>query len=60
MTEIIVAAEGFSHQQAKGKGILSLLSRAKVQEPIWGVKINDMLYSGDVSSSPWNNQDESL
>jgi orotidine-5'-phosphate decarboxylase len=49
MTEIIVAVEGISHQQAKEKGILSLLSRAKEQKLIWGVKINDMLYSGDVS-----------
>jgi orotidine-5'-phosphate decarboxylase len=49
MTEIIVAVEGISHQQAKEKGILSLLSRAKEQKLIWGVKVNDMLYSGDVS-----------
>lgn len=49
MAEIIVAVEGISHRQVKEKGILSILSRAKEQKLIWGVKINDMLYSGDVS-----------
>ncbi len=49
MVEIIVAVDGISYQQAKEKGILTILSKAREQKLIWGVKINDMLYSGNAS-----------
>ena len=49
MAEIIVAVDGISYQQAKEKGVLALLSKAREQKLIWGVKINDMLYSGNAS-----------
>jgi len=49
MTEIIVAVDGISYQRAKEKGILALLAKTREQKLIWGIKINDMLYSGNVS-----------
>jgi len=49
MGEIIIAVDGISYQQAKEKGVLALLSKAREQKLIWGVKINDMLYSGNAS-----------
>ncbi len=51
MGEIIVAVDGISYQQAKEKGILALLAKAREQKLIWGVKINDMLYSGNASQT---------
>jgi orotidine-5'-phosphate decarboxylase len=49
MVELIVAVDGISYQQAKEKGILVLLAKARERKLIWGVKINDMLYSGHAS-----------
>jgi orotidine-5'-phosphate decarboxylase len=49
MAEIIVAVDGYSYQSAKENGILAQLSKAKERKLIWGIKINDMLYSGDAS-----------
>jgi orotidine-5'-phosphate decarboxylase len=48
MTEIIVAVDGYSYKEAEEKEILSQLSRARASEMIWGIKISDMLYSGNV------------
>jgi orotidine-5'-phosphate decarboxylase len=49
MIKIIVAVDGISYLQAKEKGILSILAKAKEHNLIWGVKINDMLYSEGAS-----------
>lgn len=48
MTEIIVAVDGCAFEEAREKGILDKLSQAHAKGMIWGIKINDMLYSGDV------------
>jgi len=48
MTQIVVAVDGISYQQAKETQILSVLSEACAKSMIWGIKIGDMLYSGDV------------
>lgn len=48
MTEIIVAVDGCAFEEAKEKDILSRLSQVHAKGMIWGVKISDMLYSGDV------------
>lgn len=48
MTRIIVAVDGYPFQEAQDRGILDKLATAHSKEMIWGVKINDMLYSGDV------------
>jgi orotidine-5'-phosphate decarboxylase len=45
--KIIVAVDGLKLEHAKEKGILSALSKARDKGMIWGVKINDMLFSGD-------------
>lgn len=49
MTEIIVAVDGISYQYAQERGILATLAKAKDKGLIWGIKINDMLYSGNVT-----------
>jgi len=49
MTQLIVALDNISHSQAKERGVLSILAEAREAGMIWGVKINDMLYSGDSS-----------
>lgn len=49
MTEIIVAVDGISYQNAQERGVLASLAKAKERGLIWGVKINDMLYSGNVA-----------
>jgi orotidine-5'-phosphate decarboxylase len=49
MTEIIVALDGLSYQEAEQKKILDYLAKAREKGMIWGVKINDMLYSGDAA-----------
>lgn len=49
MTELIVAVDGYSYEEAKEKGILDALKIAKERKLIWGIKISDMLFSG---SSP--------
>lgn len=46
MTELIVAVDGFSYEEAKERGILDALKKAKERGLIWGVKLSDMLYSG--------------
>jgi orotidine-5'-phosphate decarboxylase len=49
MPGIIVALDDVTFNQARGKGTLSTLARACEKEMIWGVKVSDMLYSGDVT-----------
>jgi orotidine-5'-phosphate decarboxylase len=49
MTEIIVALDGLSYQEAEEKKILDHLAKARAKGMIWGVKINDMLYTGDAA-----------
>jgi orotidine-5'-phosphate decarboxylase len=48
MTEIIVAVDGYSYKEAEDKNILGQLSQVRTKGMIWGIKISDMLYSGDV------------
>lgn len=47
MTEIIVAVDGYSYKEAVDKHILGQLGQARARDLIWGIKICDMLYSGD-------------
>ena len=47
MTKMIVALDGITFKQAVETGILSALSKTREKGMIWGIKINDMLYSGD-------------
>ena len=49
MTRLIVALDGVTFNQARESGALSALARACEKSMIWGVKISDMLYSGDVT-----------
>jgi orotidine-5'-phosphate decarboxylase len=49
MTEMIIALDGVTFNQARETGTLSTLAEACEKNMIWGVKISDMLYSGDVS-----------
>ncbi len=46
MTELIVAVDGLSFEEAKSKKIFEKLKIAKERKMVWGVKINDMLFSG--------------
>lgn len=46
--QIIVAVDGIAYHSAREMGILASLSKAREKGMIWGIKINDMLYSGDV------------
>ena len=48
MTRVIVAVDGYSFEEAEKQQILSKLAQVHQREMIWGVKISDMLYSGDV------------
>lgn len=48
MTRLIVAVDGISYSAAREKGILGELAKAKQKDMIWGIKISDMLYSGNV------------
>lgn len=48
MTEVIVAVDGHTFEEAENQEILSKLSQAHARSMIWGIKISDMLYSGDV------------
>ena len=48
MIEIIIAVDGMSYEEAKENGILNFLAQACARKMIWGVKISDMLYSGNV------------
>jgi orotidine-5'-phosphate decarboxylase len=47
MTSMIVALDGMAFNQALETGMLSTLAKACAKHMIWGVKISDMLYSGD-------------
>jgi orotidine-5'-phosphate decarboxylase len=47
MTSMIVALDGVAFNQALETGMLSTLAKACAKHMIWGVKISDMLYSGD-------------
>jgi orotidine-5'-phosphate decarboxylase len=49
MTRLIVALDGVTFGHAMEKGILATLSKACEKGMIWGVKIGDMLYSGDAA-----------
>jgi orotidine-5'-phosphate decarboxylase len=49
MTKIIVALDSITFNQAMETGILSTLSKAREKGMIWGIKVNDMLYTGDVT-----------
>ncbi len=49
MTQLIVAVDGITYSEAKGKGYFDTLSKAYEKKMIWGIKIGDMIYSGDVT-----------
>jgi orotidine-5'-phosphate decarboxylase len=49
MARIIVALDGVTFGYAMEKGTLAALSKACEKGMIWGVKISDMLYSGDAT-----------
>lgn len=49
MTGIIVALDDVTFNTVREDGTLSHLSKAREKGMIWGVKISDMLYSGDAS-----------
>ena len=49
MTKMIVALDGVTFGYATEKGVLATLSKACEKGMIWGVKVNDMLYSGDAT-----------
>ncbi len=49
MTKMIVALDGVTFGYATEKGVFATLSKACEKGMIWGVKINDMLYSGDAA-----------
>jgi orotidine-5'-phosphate decarboxylase len=48
VAEIIVAVDGYSYEEAEIHQIFAELSAAHSRKLIWGIKISDMLYSGDV------------
>jgi orotidine-5'-phosphate decarboxylase len=47
VTEIIVAVDGYSYKEAEDKQVLGQLAQARSKEMIWGIKISDMLYTGN-------------
>lgn len=49
MTRMIIALDGVTFKQAKESGTLSTLAQACGENMIWGVKISDMIYSGDAT-----------
>ncbi len=49
MTRMIVALDGITFNQAVETGMLPTLSKAREKGMIWGVKVSDMLYGGDVA-----------
>lgn len=49
MTRIIVALDGVTFNQARESGTLSALAKACEKRMIWGVKVSDMLYSGNAT-----------
>jgi orotidine-5'-phosphate decarboxylase len=58
MTRLIVALDGVSFHQAREAGTLSTLSTACAKNMIWGVKISDMIYSGDATKMISSLKDE--
>jgi len=48
MSQIIVAVDGMTYHSARETGVFTALAKAREKGLIWGIKINDMLYSGDV------------
>jgi orotidine-5'-phosphate decarboxylase len=46
---MIVALDGITFNQAVETGMLPTLSKAREKGMIWGVKVSDMLYCGDVA-----------
>jgi orotidine-5'-phosphate decarboxylase len=46
---MIVALDGVTFDEARESGTLSTLAKACEESMIWGVKISDMIYSGDVT-----------
>jgi len=48
LCQIIVAVDGIAYNSAREMGIFTALAKAREKGMIWGIKINDMLYSGDV------------
>jgi orotidine-5'-phosphate decarboxylase len=48
MAEIIVGLDGYAFQDALDRNIFGILSRVSERGLIWGVKFNDLLYTGDV------------
>jgi len=46
--KIIVAVDGLSFQDAEEKGMFDSLSKAIDKGMIWGIKVSDILFSGDV------------
>jgi len=58
MTGIIVALDGMTFNAAREGGALFTLSQAREKGMIWGIKINDMLYSGDVAKIMSSLRDE--
>ena len=49
MTPVIVALDGITYNDAREAGTLATLSKACGKGLIWGVKVSDMLYSGDAA-----------
>ena len=47
--QLIVAVDGMTYHSARETGLFTSLTKAREKGMIWGIKINDMLYSGDVS-----------
>lgn len=45
MTKIIVAIDNLAYQEAKERGIFTNLSKAAQRQMIWGVKLNDLIYT---------------
>jgi orotidine-5'-phosphate decarboxylase len=49
MTRMIVALDGVTFNQAREAGTFSTLAKACEKNMIWGVKVSDMLYSGNAT-----------
>jgi orotidine-5'-phosphate decarboxylase len=48
VTQIIVAIDGYSFEEAENREILAKVSSVHAKQMVWGVKISDMLYGGNV------------
>lgn len=49
MTRMIVALDEMTFNQARESGKLSTLAKACEKNMVWGIKVSDMLYSGDAT-----------